>query len=134
MVTGLAHVCFVVADLERAIAFYQDQLGVKIAFEFRREDGSRYGVYLKLGGRNFIELFQGKVAANVEKHGEYHICLEVDDVTKTVAAWRAKGVKLTDPQLGSDHSWQAWTTDPEGHRIEIHSYTPESWQAPHLAP
>jgi hypothetical protein len=31
-----------------------------------------------------------------------------------------------------DHSWQAWITDPDGNKIELHDYTPESWQAPFL--
>jgi hypothetical protein len=30
--------------------------------------------------------------------------------------------------LGSDQSWQAWLADPDGNRIELHAYTPESKQ------
>ena len=46
---------------------------------------------------------------------------------------RGRGVEVSDPKLGSDQSWQAWITDPDGNRIELHDYTAESWQAPHLA-
>jgi hypothetical protein len=31
-------------------------------------------------------------------------------------------------KMGSDHSWQAWLADPDGNRIELHAYTPESNQ------
>ncbi len=34
--------------------------------------------------------------------------------------------------MGSDHSWQAWLSDPDGNRVELHQYTPESWQTPAL--
>lgn len=132
MVTGLAHVCFSVANLDRTIAFFVDRLGFRIAFEFRRDNGQRYGVYLKAGPRQFIECFQGDLAARADKQSYGHICLEVDDVARTVAELRGRGVEVTDAKLGMDQSWQAWLADPDGNRIELHGYTPQSWQAPHL--
>jgi len=131
-ITGLAHACFVVADLDRTLAFYNGKLGLPLAFEFKREDGARYGVYLKAGPRNFLEFFIGDLAARAEKQSYGHICLEVDDVARTVQDLRARGVEVTDAKLGLDHSWQAWIADPDGNRIELHGYTPQSWQTPHL--
>ena len=61
MITALAHSCFVVRNLEASIAFYRDALGLTPAFDFLNEHGERYGVYLHVGGRSFIELFQGEV-------------------------------------------------------------------------
>ncbi|MEI6211238.1 MAG: VOC family protein [bacterium] len=132
MVIGLAHVCFLVSDLDRALEFYRDKLGFRVAFEFRREDGTRFGVYLKTGPRTFIELFTAELAPRAEKQSYAHICLEVDDVARTVTELRAKGLELTEPFLACDQSWQAWLSDPDGNRIELHGYTPASWQAPHL--
>ena len=43
-----------------------------------------------------------------------------------------RGVEVSDPKLGSDRSWQAWLADPDGTRIELHGYTPDSSQAPSL--
>ena len=133
MITGLAHVCFTVSDLDASIAFYQDKLGFRHAFDFVRDTGERFGVYLLIGGRSFIELFQGEVGERAEKPSYKHICLEVEDIDATVAELRKRGVKATDPTLGSDHSWQAWIADPDGNRIELHHYTPESKQTPALA-
>ena len=132
MITGMAHACFTVSDLDASIHFYQDQLGLKPAFDFRREDGTRFGLYLHLGGRSFIELFQGQLGERAEAQSFKHICLEVDDIPSTVATLRERGVEVSDPKLGGDQSWQAWITDPDGNRIELHGYTAESWQAPHL--
>jgi catechol 2,3-dioxygenase-like lactoylglutathione lyase family enzyme len=130
MITNLAHVCFTVSDLERSIRFYQDSLGLSPAFDFTNPEGKRFGVYLTLGGRNFIELFTGQLAQPAEGQSFRHICLEVDDILTTVSELKGKGVEVSEPKLGMDHSWQAWITDPDGNRIELHDYTPESWQAP----
>ena len=41
---------------------------------------------------------------------------------------RAQGVEVSDAKLGGDNAWQAWITDPDGNRIELHCYTPQSQQ------
>ncbi|MCX7047827.1 MAG: VOC family protein [Candidatus Sumerlaeota bacterium] len=132
MITGLAHACFTVRNLEASIQFYKDQLGFTHAFDFVKDKNWRFGVYLSIGGRNFIELFEGEVEPAAPKQSYKHICLEVDSIENTVMELRARGVEVTDPKLGMDHSWQAWLSDPDGNRIELHCYTPESWQTPFL--
>ena len=130
MIKGIAHTCFNTADLAPIIAFY-NAIGLPVAFEFRRDDGSLFGVYFRAGNRTFIEFFVDKRrpadAANYR-----HICFEVDDINQTVADIRAKGISISDPKMGSDNSWQAWLADPDGNPIELHAYTPASWQTPHL--
>ncbi len=133
MITGIAHACFTVSDLERSIAFYRDGLGMTPAFDFTDENGRRFGLYLHAGGRNFVELFQGQLGEPAEGQSFRHICLEVDDIEATVQELRDRGVEVSDPKLGKDQSWQAWIADPDGNRFELHQYTPESWQAPALA-
>lgn len=136
MITALAHACFTVSDLERALRFYRDGLGLKHAFDFVNAEGRRHGVYLHVGGRSFIELFEGQHAtpATVPAEGPSykHICLEVDDVESTVRTLRERGLEVGEIKLGKDQSYQAWLTDPDGNRIELHCYTPQSWQAPFL--
>lgn len=132
MITGIAHACYIVSDLDRAIGFYRDLLGLTEAFDFRNDQGERFGVYLHVGGRNFIELFQGSLAERAEGQSYAHLCLEVDDIEETVAALRERGAQVTDPALGGDGSWQAWLSDPDGNRIELHGYTDQSRQGPWL--
>jgi len=133
MITGLAHVCFHVRSLDAALAFYRDRLGLAEAFPYLREDGTKFGVYLHVGGRNFIELFEGKVDDTTGRPSYSHFCLEVDDIEQTASELRTRGVEVTDVKLGDDGSLQAWLADPDGNRIELHQYTPESKQAPSLA-
>ncbi len=133
MIKGLAHACFQTRDLDRIVRFYSEGLGLPVAFEFRNDQGERYGVYLRLGNRTFLEFFNGEIPAPGEARTAYrHICLEVDDLAATVKELRARGVEVGEPKLGLDNSWQAWTGDPDGNAIELHQYTAASWQAPHL--
>jgi catechol 2,3-dioxygenase-like lactoylglutathione lyase family enzyme len=132
MIIGMAHACFTVSDLERSLQFYRDALGLEPAFDFVNEDGRRFGIYLYLGGRSFVELFEGQLGERAEGQSYRHICLEVDDIQSTVRTLRERGIEVSDPKLGRDQSWQAWIADPDGNRIELHDYTAESWQAPYL--
>jgi len=128
MLKALAHVCFTVRDLDASVAFYRDVLGLRPVFDFINEQGERFGVYLHVAGRSFVELFRGEPAERGPGQSFQHFCLEVEDVAAAVTAIRAQGVEITDPVLGSDHSWQAWLSDPDGNRIELHGYTAESQQ------
>ena len=130
MITALAHLCYVCSDLEASIAFYQDKLGISHGFDFLDKEGKRTGVYLHVGGRSFVELFQGKLQPRAEGQAYSHLCLEVDDIHATVKDMRDKGLEVSEPFLGGDQSWQAWVADPDGNRIELHGYTADSWQAP----
>ena len=127
MIAGLAHVCFIVKDLETSIDFYQNKLGLRPAFPFINDKGEQFGIYFHLGQRTFLELFRGEPKPE-GKPSYQHFCLEVDDINATVAAFRGKGVEVTDVTLGSDQSWQAWLADPDGNRIELHCYTDKSKQ------
>ena len=132
MITGLAHACFTVADLDRSLKFYADGLGMTKAFEFKNQEGRRTGLYFRAGRRTFVELFEGKLAKPAEGQSYRHICLEVNDMDATIKELRARGIQVGDSKLGLDQSYQAWLTDPDGNRIELHQYTAKSWQAPWL--
>lgn len=132
LIRGLAHVCFTVSDLQRSLDFYCGTLGLQPAFEFVRPTGERYGQYIHVGGRAFIELFEGGVAERAEGQPYRHVCLEVDDIEEAVRRLQERGVAVTDVKVGNDRSYQAWISDPDGNRIELHGYTPESKQAPYL--
>lgn len=132
MITGFAHTCFVVKDLDASIEYYQDKLGFSHAFDFIDDEGKRYGVYLHINGRVFFEMFVGEPEAYRNEQSYKHICLEVDDIEATVEDLRGKGIDVTDPEMGSDGSWQSWLTDPDGNRMELHCYTADSKQLPYL--
>ncbi|MCE5258265.1 MAG: VOC family protein [Chloroflexi bacterium] len=128
MISGIAHICLRVADLERSVKFYTETLGMEKAFEFRKPDGTWFGQYIHVGGRNFIELFSAQLTAPAEGQSFAHFCLEVEDIEGTVRTLRERGAEVTDAKLGGDQAWQAWLSDPDGNRIELHAYTPEAYQ------
>lgn len=126
MITRLAHVCLNVRDLQRSLAFYRDALGLPVQFTFEK-GGRQTGVYLAVGERNFIEIFERADVQPVNT-GIVHFCLEVDDLEAAISALTAKGVMASARKQGADHSWQSWIQDPDGNRIELHQYTEASNQ------
>jgi glyoxylase I family protein len=125
MIKQVAHVNIVANDLPACEAFYCGILGMEKAFEFLKE-GELLGFYLKAGGNTFIEVFAADQAPATDRLPIKHLCLEVDDLDEVIEAVRAKGWAITDKELGCDHAWQSWITDPTGVQIELHQYTPQS--------
>lgn len=132
MIKGFAHACFHVRDLAAAEAFYCGKLGFRPAFDFVNDKGRKNGIYLHISGRNFIELFHSEVTPPQPAQSFRHICLEVDDMAATVESLRGMGIEVSEPKPGTDRSLQAWLTDPDGNRMELHCYTPQSKQNPWL--
>ncbi len=127
MIKRLAHVCIGAADLQRTEQFYADLLGMEIAFEFMR-GGERIGFYLRAGGTSFIEVFAERESIKDDRARLKHFCLEVEDIDVLIAKLTAQGYDVSRKKLGADNAWQAWTTDPNGLRIELMQYTEDSTQ------
>jgi len=129
MITGLSHLCFVSGDLDGAVEFYTRQLGARHAFDFTRDTGERFGVYLHLGARTFVEIFDADDADVAGDDTRYkHLCLEVDDMEATVADMRSRGAEVGEVKRGSDGNLQAWLADPDGNRIELMELAPDGLQ------
>ena len=127
LVKQLAHVCIFAHDLEATELFWTGVLGMSVAFRFTR-NGAPYGFYLDAGGRTNVEVFQKAESSFAESNQINHICLEVHSLDEAIAAIRAKGVEITDKSFGVDETWQAWTADPNGVKIELFEYTDKSAQ------
>ena len=129
MITAIAHICLRVKDLSASLEFYCDKLCLKRAFEFRDAAGNLDGIYLHVGGRGFLELFERASDAPCARQSSGHFCLETDDIHRTLAELRGNSVDVSEITCpASDSSLQAWLTDPDGNRIELHQYTAESKQ------
>ncbi len=127
IVKQVAHVCIFARDLDATEAFWTGVLGLPIAFRFTRNDAP-FGFYLDAGDRTNVEVFQKTESSFSDANQINHICLEVNDLDDAVEQIRAAGVKITDKKLGVDDTWQAWTADPNGVKIELFQYTPKSAQ------
>jgi methylmalonyl-CoA/ethylmalonyl-CoA epimerase len=94
------HVAIVVEDLDAALHFWQDQLGLKLDHV---EDAPSQGSKLAFipVGESEIEWLQPTdqetgLAKYLAKHGEglHHICVEVDDIEAMLTHLKTKGVRL----------------------------------------
>ena len=112
-VKRIDHVAIVVRDMDAALRFYRDMLGVQPSnvIDFPQE-GVKIA-FLPMGGPagSDIELLEPTdpttgVARFLEKRGEglHHICLEVPDIDSALAELRAAGAAVLDerPRLTAE--------------------------------
>ncbi|MEI8139379.1 MAG: VOC family protein [bacterium] len=130
MIKGLAHVCISASNLAASERFYCQGLSLKKAFDFIRNN-QVVGFYLELSRGGYIEIFQRDEIDTKASCPIQHFCLEVDDIDSTGLRLTQNGYEATKKMLGADQSWQMWTTDPSGVRIEFHQYTDRSSQITH---
>ena len=109
-VKQINHVAVVVEDMEKALSFWRDALGMEL-HELRDVPAEKSQVaFLPLPGSE-VELVKpttddSGVAKYLAKHGPgmHHICLEVDDIEGMMRELKSKGVRLTseEPRLAAD--------------------------------
>jgi catechol 2,3-dioxygenase-like lactoylglutathione lyase family enzyme len=133
MIKGIGHTAYFVENMEASLHFYCEVLGLKKAFEFPRDDGSPWIIYIQVCPGQFIELFYGGENKNTQPPksiGYHHLCLEVTDIHAVANHLKGHGVKLdTEPRQGKDTNGQCWACDPDGNRIEFMQIIPGSPQS-----
>ena len=92
-ILGVDHIQFIVKDLEASIDFYQ-KLGFKLERRTEHHEGS--AEFRISPGGTVLEIHASE--AN-ENPGHDHYAVLVDDVDAAVKELRAKGIKISDPQL-----------------------------------
>lgn len=127
MIEGLAHVCIAASDLASTERFYCSGLGFNKAFDFIR-GGEVIGFYLEVSEKTYIEVFRQDEVYVHSNCPIRHLCFEVCDIDEVSRHIESQGYDVTERELGADQSWQIWTTDPSGVRIEFHQYTEKSSQ------
>ncbi len=112
-VQRIDHIAIAVRDIDAALAFYRDTLGIAPS---EIKDVPTEGVriaFLPMGGPDGskIELIQPLDPANsigrfIDKHGEgqHHICLAVADIDAALAQLQAEGVPVLDqtPRIAAE--------------------------------
>ncbi|MFN4292648.1 MAG: methylmalonyl-CoA epimerase [Thermoflexales bacterium] len=102
----LDHLAIAVADLDAALAFYRDALGLELeGIEAVEREGVRVA-FLPLGdGKSRIELVQPTrddtgIVKWMAKHGPgmHHVCLAVPNLESALARLAAHGCELINPQ------------------------------------
>jgi methylmalonyl-CoA/ethylmalonyl-CoA epimerase len=103
------HIAIVVPDIEEALGFWEDALGLKLVhLEEVTEQEARIG-FLPTG-ESEVELVEpttdtSGMARYMVKRGPgmHHICFQVDNIEETLAQLEAKGVQLInkEPTVGA---------------------------------
>jgi methylmalonyl-CoA epimerase len=101
------HVAIIVRDIEQALTFYRDTLGITPG-EIKEVPGEQVRIaFLPMGGPggSEIELIEpivpdSSLARFLEKRGEglHHICLEVENIDAALAEMQEKGAAVLDKQ------------------------------------
>jgi catechol 2,3-dioxygenase-like lactoylglutathione lyase family enzyme len=111
----LGNVIYKVTELDRAVAFYRDVLGLKLKFR----DGDHWAAF-DVGGTT--------LALEPASHGAAAPGLRASlklaaDLPKFVQRVRSLGVSVTDPRIGP-HEQTALLTDPDGNEITLYVTLP----------
>jgi methylmalonyl-CoA epimerase len=104
MLKGISHTGIAVKNLDEAVKIYTEALGAKMG-EIHNAPESGMRAAMIHAGSSTLELIEpigdsGTIAKFIESRGEgiHHLCIEVDDIKKTLADLTAKGVRLIDKE------------------------------------
>jgi methylmalonyl-CoA/ethylmalonyl-CoA epimerase len=116
--TRIAQVAIVVTDLERAVAFYRDVLGLQ--FLFQAPPGLAF--FNIDGVRIMLSLPEGETGATV-------LYYQTADIDAAVAAMKSRGAVFeSEPHkvasLGKVDLWMAFCRDSEGNLLGVYSEVP----------
>ncbi len=102
------HLGIAVASLEKALVFYEQQLGMTVSLRETVEK-EKVKVAMLPAGESRIELLEATgpdsvIAKFIEKRGEglHHVAIRVPDLVSTVARLKQNGARLlNDPRPGA---------------------------------
>jgi predicted enzyme related to lactoylglutathione lyase len=115
LVSHLDHVYYWVADMERAVAFYQDLLGLDLV----RRDGDNWAVF-DSGGRMFA--LHGAVEGRPISPGGATAVFAVADLDRTRSVLSERGVEFGHEGDVTGYARFASFKDPEGNTVQIIEY------------
>lgn len=115
---ALHHVSVVVADTERALAFYQQILG--LALDDTRPDLAVQGAWLKLGDQqlHLLEVTNPDPISHRPEHGgrDRHTAISVTDLDSYAARLEAANISYTKSKSGRR---ALFCRDPDGNAWEL---------------
>ena len=122
----LNHVGMYVKNFEESMHFYTKTMGFRETYLFKDEEGKPAMALLQISRETFLELMPADADHPV---GFSHAGIWVDDVKATIRELRQKGVKVEDSHVGLRMKALATDViDPDGLRLEILEFTPDSLQ------
>jgi len=133
---SLGHVRLEISDLQPALHFYVDQLGLKEAFRLSGADGKPWLVYLRVGNTDtFVEIFPGKKKTSPAETSKInHLGLFVKDLQAELHQLQDRGYPLPADafekakKVQADNTLLYFIKDPDGNRVELSQLRQDSLQ------
>jgi len=129
-VKRINHIAIVVDEIEDALRFWRDALGLKVARVEDVPDQDSVVAFLSVGNME-IELVEpasdeSGIARYLNKRGPgiHHICFEVDDIKASLESLKAKSVRLinSEPVIGNNGKIFAFIHPESTHGVLVELY------------
>jgi len=110
MFNKVSHIGLAVKNLDRAIQFYEDVLGMKVSGRIKADEHGVEIAFVEIGGDTELELLaplreDSGMAKFLAKHGPgiHHFCVEVDNIEEQIKSLVDSGVTMIDkkPRIGA---------------------------------
>ena len=121
------HIGVKVQDMEGAIRFYRDVLGLELSERHPMPNGTEL-VFLRMGATAYVELISRPNLEKTEpvpasRAGLQHLCLQVESIDDWVAYLKEQSVPLTvqpfSLEFPSGPVRGCFVADPEGNPVEL---------------
>jgi len=121
MIKKLLHTRMRVNDMEETLRFYRDILGLEVAERKRSPRGSDLAFPKIPNSEELIELCSFPASGKVQVPEDLvHLAFEVDNLDKTMAYLKEKGIPITDgPTTTSSGSRFCFIDAPDRYEIEL---------------
>jgi methylmalonyl-CoA/ethylmalonyl-CoA epimerase len=103
-VTKINHIGVAVADVDEALKFWRDILGLELDHVEDVPSSKSKVAFLPVGDSDLELVFPASEDAPINKFlaergaGIHHLCIEVDDISAMLAHLKEKGVRLIDEE------------------------------------
>ena len=130
MITRIDHIGIAVQNINDALKFFQDALGIELDHVALEEAGRTRVAFMPVGALD-VELVEPQDAESglgkfLAKRGEgiHHICFEVDDIEAALARLKKHGAQLIDetPRTNSSGMRFAFIHPKSAHGVLIELY------------
>ena len=130
MIARIDHIGIAIQNIDDALKFFQDALGIKLD-HIASEEGGRTKVAFMPVGSSDVELVEPQDADSglgkfLAKRGEgvHHICFEVDDINAALVRLKEHGAQLIDetPRTNASGMQYAFIHPKSAHGVLIELY------------
>lgn len=116
----IIHLCLNVADAERSVEWYEENLGFEETWSFETPDGETVNRYV--AGPNGVEIqLSDTEGEEPTEHGDAfdHVAIGVEDVDEAFESIDDHGVVQEPQDQPAAGARTAFLKDPDGHVVEL---------------